>query len=173
VAVVAVGLPAVLVALVVLVRDGIGTSWCDRRFGYLYDCYRRERYWWEVVVVLRRGAVLAVGFVLNPALRAYAVAVLCFVFTAFQLAMAPHQRALENAVESGALAILAFLACTQASGFAVAQPDAAQLVSMVVLAMGGSLILIAYIYRQRVLVIGLVQSIRREFAGGGEGKQRL
>jgi len=79
--------------------------------GFLYAGFKKEAYFWESVIMLRKVAIAAVAVFLAPAgaaIQTYAGLMVIFCLTSAHLLMNPFERPVLNRLEFGAL-VTAFL----------------------------------------------------------------
>jgi len=97
-----VGIPVWFIYLLYKHRNELNAAHVQRSYGFLYSCYRKERFWWEVVQQLRR-VLLAFFLTIVPftyaSLGVVVVMVILVVSIALQHTMRPYATKLENRLE--------------------------------------------------------------------------
>jgi hypothetical protein len=104
------GFPLVLLVAVIRNRRRIGHSAVVALLGFVYEAYRPSVYWWEVVVLVRRMVIAAVGTAMVGNARALGLTMLCIAFAVSQMYVQPMHSAMENASEVTGLGMLIVLA---------------------------------------------------------------
>eukprot|EP00741_Cyanophora_paradoxa_P002752 tig00000629_g2672.t1 len=125
-----VALPVGLAGLVLrLGRRGLGWLYSDEaiwRYGVVFACYRAPWRFYEVVVMVRRIALIAIdtAFASADNARALALFLACACFVVLHGLASPYRQPLDNAIESLFLLALAFTSCMEmASSAAFVRPD--------------------------------------------------
>jgi hypothetical protein len=92
-------------------RRRLGEAHVVARWGFLYEQYRAETYWWEALALLRRSGLVAISVVLwnHPLERGQAFSVFALLLLVLQLYFQPFVTVLDNRLEDISLASLCLL----------------------------------------------------------------
>eukprot|EP00698_Gefionella_okellyi_P013424 TRINITY_DN3674_c0_g1_i2.p1 TRINITY_DN3674_c0_g1~~TRINITY_DN3674_c0_g1_i2.p1 ORF type:complete len:781 (-),score=167.37 TRINITY_DN3674_c0_g1_i2:47-2389(-) len=104
-----IGIPVLVSVLLRRNRDNLSSAIVQRKYAYLYSCYRDDVYYWELVSLLQRLALALVLAVVPFTASPVAVVVITFLLL-FQLclqhAVQPFRSVLENRVMLAVLYVL-------------------------------------------------------------------
>lgn len=59
------GIPATIYSLMAKEQDGVGTEAVQIMYGFLYNGYKTDNYYWEIVIMYRKICCLCVAMLLN------------------------------------------------------------------------------------------------------------
>jgi hypothetical protein len=149
-----VGLPTMLGVALLRLRKRLHEPQVERALGFVYTCYRPERLYWEVIVLIRRAVMIALGIIFSAAIRQFLLAFASFAFLLLHFMAWPDLSVFENTVEAAALALLTFIAVAETSTLAAATSTqfSVSVASAVAFVLGLAIIAgaIAFTFRQRV-----------------------
>jgi len=143
------GLPLSVFGILVGLRKQLSRAWVQGTFGYLYSCYRSDRFLWEVVVLVRRVCLMLTALIVDRNLQAYTVALLSFAYMVLSAIVRPYVSDLENWVEVISLGLMAFIASTSASTLAETSADTAIAINLAALCFGLLIVFGANVYALR------------------------
>eukprot|EP00698_Gefionella_okellyi_P001948 TRINITY_DN1181_c0_g1_i2.p1 TRINITY_DN1181_c0_g1~~TRINITY_DN1181_c0_g1_i2.p1 ORF type:complete len:1360 (+),score=378.76 TRINITY_DN1181_c0_g1_i2:1034-5113(+) len=113
--VVVVGFPLFVLVLLRAMRDKLAGKDFMQRYGFLYEPYKTDCQWWEVMVMVRRTALAALSLIIDTSTRSYILTVACFAIFAGQVWFKPFRSNLANYAEYIMLTAVIFLSFTRAS----------------------------------------------------------
>lgn len=103
----------------------------DKRFGFLYETYKANRYWFEPIALLRRALLLGINVVLfnDPIYRSQAFVLHAVIAFLFHVLVLPFRSAIDNLLETASLFTLCCLSAFQAGVWTMLRRDMTVLVA--------------------------------------------
>lgn len=151
------GLPSALAAVLFAYRKRLTDSRYQDTFGYTFQCYRPQLFFWEVVVLARRAVMIVLGIVLDPNTKQLLLAFASLAFLVLHYAAWPHNTLLENGVEAVSLALLTLIAVVEASSFAQQPSEQNATAGVVSAAFVAAIVVMAlallYSYKPRITAV--------------------
>ena len=101
------GVPVLLMAGVFWNRKKLHDHKVELVFGMLYENYRMEYYWWEIVWILKRlGIAFAIGFFGKTQWSAFLVSLVLVLASSLSFFSRPFKHDFENSIELGTTGVL-------------------------------------------------------------------
>lgn len=120
-------LPIVLLAVLVWAnkKHNMQHSFFARKFGILFQCFTNERYYWQVVILLRRMLFIMIYVVAysEPSARHLALFIFSFIVLVMHLHFRPYYSKIDNDIETSLLILLVVLAGIQSAAASDIFPD--------------------------------------------------
>mmetsp|Transcript_25292 Transcript_25292/g.39100 ORF Transcript_25292/g.39100 Transcript_25292/m.39100 type:complete len:118 (+) Transcript_25292:4295-4648(+) len=101
-----IGIPALTYVLMAKEKERLDTQAAKIRFGFLYNGYKRENYYWEIIIMYRKIICLFIAVFLNEIgiiVQALVLLILLVVFMQLNNAMRPFGNRALNDVEDFSL----------------------------------------------------------------------